>query len=131
MTHKLLFLTFCGLSLFAQEPLPQSAAEPVPAVAAAKHLLTPEQRGVIQDVNNKAQSLQKEQADIQRAIAAEREVLNLRLDRVLKEACPAGETCQFALNDPDPAKWGVLVTPKPAPATGAKPGDAGQVEAKK
>lgn len=103
--HTMIIL---GLALSAAAILlGQEKPAPLPSIQ-----LTADQRAVISEVNAKAQALQKEQETTLRAIAAERQILQLRITALVQEVCPAGEKCQLSVNDPDPSKWVVAVIPK-------------------
>jgi len=79
--------------------------------------LTGEQIQTLQDLTTKANSLQKEANDLQRAITAEREVLQLKYDKIVLQACAGkqeSEICTLNTSDADPRKWSAVITKAPA-----------------
>ena len=75
----------------------------------------PSDVSAIQGINTQLARLQQEE----RAIAAERQVLQMQADKLFDSACKevGGEKCQATLNDPDPSKWSfTIATPPPTVA---------------
>ena len=97
--------------IFAVFVVAVGMAQTAPPPATKSVPFSPTEQQAIAALNAQAAKLQQEE----RAIQAERALLQMQADKIFDAACKAagGEKCRADNQDPDPRKWTLTVEAKP------------------